>query len=318
MATKGPGQIGTTANEHEEVDELSTLKVFYGGGKKNQQKQNKKKSKFLKKFLIDNINVFLEIFPGSVKLHIMAAFIYFSIFKNSFKSLYELSFTKSKKSSLQDKYECFVLSSQVIAYFQSRASQGMSNQPVQFEKAQKDDKKGKGQGEFNSSSFEVESEIKSVIEFEKVNIKFQKMIEQTSLQTRKFWQEILKKNIDVEKVFGLGAKIYKNFVDIKKQYRHLMQLNNNYLEVAYLYKLFVSLILNFEIEVEDAKLEIVKIMQTKSMKKHNLKAEYKTIQLLEENGMIIISGSIGNFGKILAMNNKAERTFGYGTNELMV
>lgn len=50
-----------------------------------------------------------------------------------------------------------------------------------------------------------------------------------------------------------------------------MNLNNNYLEVAYLYKLFVSLILNFEIEVEDAKLEIVKIMQTKSMKKHNLK-----------------------------------------------
>jgi hypothetical protein len=39
-----------------------------------------------------------------------------------------------------------------------------------------------------------------------------------------------------------------------------MGLNNNYLEVAYLYKLFVNLILNFEIEVEDAKLEIVKIM----------------------------------------------------------
>lgn len=96
-----------------------------------------------------------------------------------------------------------------------------------------------------------------------------------------------------------------------------MQLNNNYLEVAYLYKLFVSLILNFEIEVEDAKLEIVKIMQSKSMKKHNLKVEYKMIQLLEENGMIIISGSTGNFAKILAMNNKAERTFGYGTNELM-
>ena len=56
-----------------------------------------------------------------------------------------------------------------------------------------------------------------------------------------------------------------------------MQMNNNYLEVAYLYKLFVSLILNFEIEVEDAKLEIVKIMQAKSMKKHNLKAEYKSI-----------------------------------------
>lgn len=74
-----------------------------------------------------------------------------------------------------------------------------------------------------------------------------------------------------------------------------MGLNNNYLEVAYLYKLFVSLILNFEIEVEDAKLEIVKIMQTKSMRKHNLKQEFKSIQLDDENGMIIISGSTEKF-----------------------
>lgn len=87
----------------------------------------------------------------------------------------------------------------------------------------------------------------------------------------------MKKNIDVGKVFGLGARIYKNFVGIKRQYKYLMSQNNNYLEVAYLYKLFVSLILNFEIEVEDAKLEIVKIMQKKSMKKHNLKAEYNNI-----------------------------------------
>ena len=104
-------------------------------------------------------------------------------------------------------------------------------------------------GEFNAASFEVESEIKNVIEFEKINILFQKLIETSSNLTKKFWQEILKKNIDVKKVFDLGAKIYKNFVNIKRQYKHLMQLNNNYLEVAYLYKLFVSLILNFEIEV---------------------------------------------------------------------
>jgi len=37
MATKGPGMLGAanTAIEQEEVDELSTLKVFYGGSKKN-------------------------------------------------------------------------------------------------------------------------------------------------------------------------------------------------------------------------------------------------------------------------------------------
>lgn len=45
---------------------------------------------------------------------------------------------------------------------------------MQFEKASggKDDKKNKKMGEFNSASFEVESEIKSVIEFEKINIQF--------------------------------------------------------------------------------------------------------------------------------------------------
>jgi hypothetical protein len=190
---------------------------------------------------------------------------------------------------------------------------------MQFEKAQssKDEKKGKKVGEFNSASFEVDSDLKQVIEFEKINIQFQKMIEITSNRTRTFWEEILKKNIDVEKIFGLGAKIYKDFVLIKRLYKELIGLNNNYLEVAYLYKIFVSLILNFEIEVEDAKLEIIKIMQSKSMKKHNIKTEFKTIQNKEENGMIIISGCTGSFAKILAMNNKAERTFGYGTNELM-
>jgi hypothetical protein len=86
--------------EQSDGDELSTINNLFGGSQKNKIKQNKKKSKYLKQFLIDNINVFLHIFPGSVKLHIMAAFIYFNIFKNSFKSLYELSFTRSKKSSL--------------------------------------------------------------------------------------------------------------------------------------------------------------------------------------------------------------------------
>ena len=33
--------------------------------------------------------------------------------------------------------------------------------------------------------------------------------------------------------------------------------------------------------------------------------------------MIIASGSTDGFGRILAMNNKAERIFGYATNELM-
>jgi hypothetical protein len=43
--------------------------------------------------------------------------------------------------------------------------------------------KKKGQSSFNSATFEVEADLKNVIEFEKVNIIFQKRIEIASMQT---------------------------------------------------------------------------------------------------------------------------------------
>ena len=106
-------------------------------------------------------------------------------------------------------------------------------------------------------------------------------------------------------------------MNVKRKYKYLMNINNNYLEVAVLYKNFVNLILNFEIEVEDASLDIQKIMAAKAMKRgRNLLHEFKEIQLEDENGLIIISGCTQNFAKILAMNNKCERIFGFQTNEL--
>ena len=53
------------------------------------------------------------------------------------------------------------------------------------------------------------------------------------------------------------------------------------------------------------------------MKKKNLREEFCKINFADENGMIIISGSQKDFSKILAMNNKAERIFGYNTSELI-
>jgi PAS domain S-box-containing protein len=96
-----------------------------------------------------------------------------------------------------------------------------------------------------------------------------------------------------------------------------MSINNNYLEVAYLYKLFVSLCLNYELEESEAKMEITKILTAKGMKKKNLRQEYCRINFSDENSMVIISGCQEDFSKILAMNNKAERIFGYNTSELI-
>jgi hypothetical protein len=53
------------------------------------------------------------------------------------------------------------------------------------------------------------------------------------------------------------------------------------------------------------------------MRKRNLRLEYSRINFADENGMIIISGCQSNFSSILAMNNKAERIFGYSTAELI-
>ena len=72
-------------------------------------KQNKARTKFLNNFLINNIKVFLELFPTSVRLRYMSAFIYFSMFKNSFKALYELSYTKTLKSSFLESYNSYTL-----------------------------------------------------------------------------------------------------------------------------------------------------------------------------------------------------------------
>jgi hypothetical protein len=122
-------------------------------------------------------------------------------------------------------------------------------------------------------------------------------------------------NIDI--IFNLGATINQRFISIKRKYKRLLSINQNYLEVAYLYKLFVQLCLNFELEESEAKLEISKILQLKGMKKRNLRLEYYKINFSDENGMIIISGCQSNFSNILAMNNKAERIFGYSTAELI-
>ena len=75
--------------------------------------------------------------------------------------------------------------------------------------------------------------------------------------------------------------------------------------------------MNFELEESEAKLEITKILQSKGMRKRNLRLEYSRINFADENGMIIISGCQSNFSSILAMNNKAERIFGYSTAELI-
>jgi hypothetical protein len=108
--------------------------------------------------------------------------------------------------------------------------------------------------------------------------------------------ELSKKNgLNIDTIFNLGANINTRFHQIKRLYKRLMQINSNYLEVAYLYKLFVQLCLNFELEESEAKLEITKILNQKGMRKKNFRLDYAKINFSDENGMIIISGCQRDF-----------------------
>ncbi len=84
-------------------DSVGGQQYFYQGN--TMTRQNKAQTKFLHQFLINNIKVFIEIFPDSLKLRYMSAFIYFSLFKNNFKALYELSHNNQLLSSSQEQVE---------------------------------------------------------------------------------------------------------------------------------------------------------------------------------------------------------------------
>jgi len=95
--------------------------------------------------------VFLELFPNSVKLRYMSAFIYFNLFKNSFKALYELSHTQSLRASFSDRYDSYTLGLKIIDYFQLRVNSFLSKE---------------------NKLLDLEIDLKEIIEFEKLNITY--------------------------------------------------------------------------------------------------------------------------------------------------
>jgi hypothetical protein len=59
---------------------------------------------------------------------------------------------------------------------------------------------------------DIEGNLAQIIEFEKLNIKYQKSIERTSEITEQFWMELSKKNgLNIDTIFNLGANINTRF-----------------------------------------------------------------------------------------------------------
>jgi hypothetical protein len=72
----------------------------------------------------------------------------------------------------------------------------------------------------------MECDLAQIIEFEKLNIKYQKSIERTSEISEQFWVELSKKGgLNVDTIFNLGATINQRFHQIKRLYRRLMSIN---------------------------------------------------------------------------------------------
>ena len=91
---------------------------------------------------------------------------------------------------------------------------------------------------------------------EKLNIRYQSAIERTLEMLLEFWDEFLKKKVDLGRrleplrtdLFKLGTLINQQFLWIKQAMRTLTDKNPARLEVIYLYKQFVESGMNLELE----------------------------------------------------------------------
>lgn len=145
--------IHTTNEDDYSFDDMSVggQQYFYQG---NAIRPNKVKTKFMNTFLINNMKVFVELFPNSLKLRYMSAFIHFRLFKNSFKAIFELSHNNSLLSGLKkmevsgeesvsttsslafifgcgkggDAYNSYTLGLQIIESFGKRQNQYLSKE----------------------------------------------------------------------------------------------------------------------------------------------------------------------------------------------
>ena len=139
--------------------------------------------------------------------------------------------TSELKGSTLEHYNCYTLYMQITTQFQSRVGAIFSLQSN------------------NGAMYDTNQ----MIEFEKINILYQKEIEKSANYCQEFWEEIQQNNHNIAALFRIGRNINSSYMNIKRYYKELLSRNPNYLEVAYLYKMFVSLCLNFEIEEEESK-----------------------------------------------------------------
>ena len=68
---------------------------------------------------------------------------------------------------------------------------------------------------------------------EKLNIRYQSAIERTLEMLLEFWDEFLKKKVDLGRLFQLGTLINQQFLWIKQAMRTLTDKNPARLEVIY-------------------------------------------------------------------------------------
>ena len=86
--------------------------------------------------------------------------------------------------------------------------------------------------------------------------------------------------------------------------------NPTRVEIAHTYRKFVKECLNLEVEQVEAEAQLRKMVNLLQIKhaSRNLAPE---LNLQDENGLLVVSGNHDDFHQVLAINNKAERIFGY-------
>ena len=131
---------------------------FFARSKAILHKKDKKREKQMNTFLLNTLETLLDMFPDSPTMRYIAAYIYFALFQNGFKGLFELSGSRELKGSTLEHYNCYSLYMQITTQYQARVGAIFSLQ----------------------SNSEGMYDTNQMIEFEKINILYQKEIEKSA------------------------------------------------------------------------------------------------------------------------------------------
>ena len=228
----------------------------------------------------------LNKFINSPRLHIDFSFFLYHSMKNFHASLVNLNIAEKKKPSIYQQFTIF------------RAKDIVENSIKQ------ENTKGK----------DMYQHLTNVIEFERLLMECQTVIERVCACQIEFWGQLNTHVPDMNILYDLAKKIFDGTKEGEEYWNKLCKINSNYPRALRMYGEYLSLVKNneqlgYEL-IDREKMNMNKKSLDEMMKNSNVLFAHDTV-------VIHISGNKDSPGKILKTNDKLHKVLGYNKSEVI-